>query len=227
MACYKGKFGLDFVNSRKKIDKPMIRNNGVLEETSWPNALDFISEKLSNYRNGEFALIGSPRGTNEDHYVGQKFAREFMNSANLDVSSNTHPEITKALEEMIGTRNSTSRIWQLLDTECVLVVSSNITESQNVVSVPIKQAAANGTKIIVIDQRETELTRYADIWLRPKVDSEVDLIGGIMRAIIDESLEDNDVCQSLENFTEFRNSLWDYDLTDIEMTSGISQDAFR
>ena len=227
MACYKGKFGLDFVNSRKKIDKPMIRNNGVLEETSWPNALDFISEKLSNYRNGEFALIGSPRGTNEDHYVGQKFAREFMNSANLDVSSNTHPEITKALEEMIGTRNSTSRIWQLLDTECVLVVSSNITESQNVVSVPIKQAAANGTKIIVIDQRETELTRYADIWLRPKVDSEVDLIGGIMRAIIDESLEDNDVCQSLENFTEFRNSLWDYDLTDIEMTTGISQDAIR
>ena len=227
MACYKGKFGLDFVNSRKKIDKPMIRNNGVLEETSWPIALDFISDKLSNYMNGEFALIGSPRGTNEDHYVGQKFAREFMNSANVDISSNTHPEITKPLGEMIGARTSSSRIWQLLDTECVLVVSSNITESQNVVSVPIKQAAANGTKIIVIDQRETELTRYADIWLRPKVDSEVDLIGGIMRAIIDESLEDNDACQSCEDFAEFRNSLWDYDLADIEMTTGVPQEAIR
>ena len=97
MACYKGKFGLDFVNSRKKIDKPMIRNNGVLEETTWPTALDFISEKLLNYRNGEFALIGSPRGTNEDHYVGQKFGRDVMHSANVDISSNTHPEITKPL----------------------------------------------------------------------------------------------------------------------------------
>ena len=189
MACYKGKFGLDFVNSRKKIDKPMIRNNGVLEETTWPTALDFISEKLLNYRNGEFALIGSPRGTNEDHYVGQKFGRDVMHSANVDISSNTHPEITKPLGDMTGRRTSTSRIWQLLDTDCVLVVSSNITESQNVVSVPIKQAAANGTKIIVVDQRETELTRYADIWLRPKVDSEIDLIGGFMRTIIDESLE--------------------------------------
>ena len=227
MACYKGKFGLDFVNSRKKIDKPMIRNNGVLVETSWPNALDFISEKLSNYRNGEFALIGSPRGTNEDHYVGQKFARAIMNSSNVDVSSNTHPEIAKPLGDMTGTWTSSSRIWQLLDTECVLVVSSNITESQNVVSVPIKQAAANGTKIIVIDQRETELTRYADIWLRPKVDSEIDLIGGFMRAIIDESLEDNDACQSYGEFTEFRNSLWDYDLNEIEGTTGVSQNEIR
>ena len=227
MACYKGKFGLDFVNSRKKIDKPMIRNNGVLEETTWPTALDFISEKLLNYRNGEFALIGSPRGTNEDHYVGQKFGRDVMHSANVDISSNTHPEITKPLGDMTGRRTSTSRIWQLLDTDCVLVVSSNITESQNVVSVPIKQAAANGTKIIVVDQRETELTRYADIWLRPKVDSEIDLIGGFMRTIIDESLEDNEACQSCGEFTEFRNSLWDYDLTDIEATTGVPQDEIR
>ena len=97
--------------------------------------------------------------------MGQKFGRDVMHSANVDISSNTHPEITKPLGDMTGRRTSTSRIWQLLDTDCVLVVSSNITESQNVVSVPIKQAAANGTKIIVVDQRETELTRYADIWL--------------------------------------------------------------
>ena len=112
------RLGAENHNLLMKIDKPMIRNNGVLEETTWPIALDFISDKLSNYRNGKFALIGSPRGTNEDHYVGQKFTREFMNSSNVDISSNTHPEITKPLGEMIGTRTSSSRIWQLLDTEC-------------------------------------------------------------------------------------------------------------
>ena len=228
MACFKGKFGLDFVNSRSKLTKPLIRINGQLKESSWPEALDYTAERLGSYRNGEYALIASDRGTNEDNFVAQKFTREVMRSANVDVASNTRPELVQPLEAMIGLQGSTSKAWELLNSKCILVVSSNITEDQNVLAVPIKQAVSKGSKLIVIDQRETELTRYADIWLRPRVDSESVLLGGMIRTIIDESLEDHEFStDSCIGFTELRNSVWEFDLARVEKITGIPQDSLR
>ena len=73
--CFKGKFGLDFVNSRQRLKSPLVRRNGALEETSWDDALGVVAERLAQYKGGQYALIASPRGTNEDNYVAQKFAR--------------------------------------------------------------------------------------------------------------------------------------------------------
>ncbi|GIT59699.1 MAG: hypothetical protein Ct9H300mP19_16470 [Dehalococcoidia bacterium] len=42
------------------------------------------------------------------------------------------------------------------------------TEGQNVLAVPAKKAIREGAKLVVIDSRETEFTRYAAKWLRPK-----------------------------------------------------------
>ena len=46
---------------------------------------------------------------------------------------------------------------------CILVFNTNVTEEQNVVAVPIKRAVKKETKLVVIDPREVELTRYAHI----------------------------------------------------------------
>ena len=225
MACFKGKFGLDFVNNRNKLKKPMIRRNSELEEVTWPEALDFLSEKLEKYTNNDYALIGSSRGTNEDNYTAQKFARRVMKSNNINVSSNSRPSLVSALENAIGDDAATNTIWNLLNSEVILLVSSNITEEQNVASVPIKQAIAKGAKLIVIDQRETELTRYATKWIRPLVNSESNLIGGILRSILDQSLEDHDFAtENCEGYDEFRNSLWNFDLVKVSEQTGIAQE---
>jgi predicted molibdopterin-dependent oxidoreductase YjgC len=103
-----------------------------------------------------------------------------------------------------------------------------MTEEQNVVAVPIKGAVKNGAKLIVIDQRETELTRFADIWLRPNPGSETALVGGMLRAIMDESLEDHsyavDRCEGLD---DLRRSLWSFDLLRVESETAVPQDRIR
>ena len=80
----------------------------------------------------------------------------------------------------------------------------------------------------MIDQRETELTRYADIWLRPNPGSETALIGGMLRAIVDESLEDHafaiDKCDGLE---DLRRSLWSFDLLRVEAETAVPQNRIR
>ena len=223
-ACFKGKFGLDFVNSKKRLKKPLIRQTGVpeLQETSWEEALRFAAGRLRQYRGGQFALVASPRGSNEDNYIAQKFARAVMRTNSVDISSNTRPELTSTLSEMLGTPAATNSIWELENTACFLVVSSNMSEEQNVVAVPIKKAVKGGASLIVIDQRETELTRSAKLWLRPRPGTESTLIGGMIRVIIDESLDDHnflaDACDGLD---DLRNSLWSYDLIRVERATSV------
>ena len=226
--CFKGKFGLDFVNRRERLRKPLIKRDGVLQEASWHDALDAVAERLAPYRGDQFALIASPRGTNEDNYVAQKFARTVMASNNVDTSANVRPELVAPLEELLGYPAATNSIWELEHSSGFLVVSSNVTEEQNVVAVPIKKAVKRGAALIVIDQRETELTRYARMWLRPKPGTEAALIGGMLRVIIDESLDDHEfLATSCENVDDLTNALWDFDLLKVERVTGISPDQIQ
>ena len=42
---------------------------------------------------------------------------------------------------------------------------------------------------MVIDSREVELTRYAHLWLRPLPGTELTLLAGVLRSIVDQGLE--------------------------------------
>ena len=223
-ACFKGKFGLDFVNHRERLRKPLLRVNGVLEESTWVEALDSVSQRLAEYRGDQFALIASPRGTNEDNYIAQKFARAVMATNNVDISSNTRPELLPPLGEMLGYQASTNSIWELEQSKCFLVVSSNMTEEQNVAAVPIKKAVKGGASLIVIDPRETELTRYATIWLRPRPGSETALVGGMIRTIVDESLDDHAfISERCEDIKSLKDSLWAFDLIRVSRAAAVPQ----
>ncbi|MCH6544587.1 MAG: trypsin-like peptidase domain-containing protein [Deltaproteobacteria bacterium] len=53
--------------------------------------------------------------------------------------------------------------------------------------------AGRAEVLIVIDPRETELTRYAQLWLRARPGTESVLLGAILRVIVDETLEDKEM----------------------------------
>ncbi|MBM3945266.1 MAG: formate dehydrogenase subunit alpha, partial [SAR202 cluster bacterium] len=222
-ACFKGKFGLTYVNSPKQLKKPMLRQGDELKESSWDAALDYLVERLPKHK-GKYALIVSPRNTNEEAYLGQKFTRAVMGTNNVDISSALRPELTSVLGEMLGHAAATNPIWELERAKGFLVVSSNVTEEQNVVAVPVKKAARAGAKLVVIDQRETELTRFATLWLRPRPGTEGALIGGILRVIVDESLGDADfVSGRTDGPDALVAAVAGIDLTKVQKATGIPQ----
>ena len=190
-ACYKGKFGLSHLTSAQRLRRPMIRRNGRLENATWEEALGLVAERLRPHRtDGRFGLITAPDSTNEELYLAQKFARLGMNTNNVDHSGNTQPALTGGLEDVLGYPGATNSIWDLEKAGCILVFNTNLTESHNVVGVPVKRAARNGTPLIVIDTREVELTRYADLWLRPVPGTELLLLGAILKLVLQEGLID-------------------------------------
>ena len=188
-ACFRGKFGLEFINHTDRLQTPLIRKEGLLVEATWDEALAYVSSRLAEYRGDKFALLTAPDCTNEEHYLAQKFSRVVMQSNNVDLTTNTQPEMVLGLERSLGYAAATNSIWDLENSGCILVFNCNVTEEHNVVGVPIKRGAKNSTDLVVIDSREVELTRYAKLWLRPAPGTELLLLGGILRSLVDQGLE--------------------------------------
>ena len=229
-ACYKGKFGLEFLNKsgRKsgRLTRPLIRRDGELQPVEWDEALDLIANRLQDFKGDSFVMLASPNATNEELYLSQKFARLVMNTNNVDQTSDLTPELTIGLERSLGYAAATNSTWDLESSDCFLVFNSNLTEEHNVVGVPIKKAARAGAKLIVIDPREVELTRNAAHWLRPTPGAELLLLGGILKSIHEQDLEKSDWmeqnCESPDTLDYSLNSL---DMDEVVRLTNVSAEA--
>ncbi len=222
--CFKGKFGLDWVNDSRKLNQPSVRNNGVLEPTNFSKAIDYVVDSLGSFKKEEYALFLSPTGlTNEDFYVAQKFSREVMGSNNIDILSSDKNDTFESMEKLLGHPVATNSISNIGNSKAILVINSNLNEDHNIIDLSIKKAVKSEASLIVIDQRETEIARRATKWIRPFPGTESILMGGIIRIIIDEMLGDSDfINNKSEGFEEFRNSIWAFDIVKVANATGVS-----
>ncbi len=227
-ACMTGKFGYEYTNHNTRLRRPYVREDGILRKASWEEALKRISLGLSGRSPDEIAVLTAPRGSNEDQFVAAKFAETVLRTPNIDSGLNTNDALLSQLEKRVGAGAATNSIWDLEKSRSLMVVAGNPTEQQNVLAVAVKKAIREGAKLVVIDSRETELTRYNAEWLRPKPGSEPLLVASISRAILDESLENKQYVESrLNNVTELKQSLWAFDLKKVARHTGIEESQIR
>jgi predicted molibdopterin-dependent oxidoreductase YjgC len=227
-ACMTGKFGYEYTNHNSRLKRPYIRENGILRKATWDEALERIKHGLGGRSAQEVAIITSPRGSNEDQYIAAKFASGVLKTPNIDSALNSNNAMLSRLETRLGAGAATNPIWDIENSKSLLVVAGNPTEEQNVLAVPAKKAVREGAKLVVIDSRETELTRYATEWLRPRQGSEALLIAGIARAILDEALEDQEFVGSrIDGDEELKQSLWSFDLAKVSRDTGIEESQIR
>ena len=223
--CYMGKFGNEFVNSRNRLKTPMLRQHGELVEATWEQAMEAIVSLLPDYKGSAFSLLLTPRATNQQAYLAGRFAREVMGSNNVDLSVDHRPELVEPLGRRLGSMAATGTLAELENACCVLVVNSNTTEEHNVAAIPIKKAHKAGGKLIVVDTREVELSRYADLWLRPYPGTELALVGGMLRAILDEGLQDDAfIADHSGGLDALRESLAGYNLEAVADATGVVAD---
>ena len=129
------------------------------------------------------------------------------------------------LAATFGSGAMTNSINEIKDAACILVIGSNTTSGHPVIALEIKKAVRNGSKLIVANPREIELARYADIWLRHTPGSDVALLMGMMKVILDEGLaEQTFISECCDNFDAFKESLNKFDLDFVEKATGIPRD---
>jgi formate dehydrogenase alpha subunit len=227
-ACFKGKFAYDYPNHRDRLKTPYIREGGVIKKADTASAVNRIADALKKYSADQVAIIASPRGSNEDNYIASKFARTVLKTNNVDSGLNIVPEVFTTMQERLGTTGATNPIWDLESSKTIVIIGGNPTEEQNVLAVPIKKAARAGAKIIVIDSRETELTRYATEWLKPQPGTEHLLVAGMARVVSDGSLENHDsLNESALEAEDLKQSLWAFDPGKVSDVCGVDENRLR
>ena len=175
------------------LTSPLIKREGKLVEVSWDEALNYIINNLSKYNGKLFGAISSARCTNEDNYILQKFTRVVMGTNNVDnCARSCHAPSVAGLATSMGSGAMSNSIDEITNSNCILSIGTNTTSSYPVISMRVLQAIKNGTKLIVIDPREIELSKHAEIFLKPYPGTDVALLMGMMRVIVDEDLLDHE-----------------------------------
>ena len=247
--CVKGRFGLSFVHSPDRLKEPLIKltlkerkalnvnrsakdselrtpSSELFKEVSWDEALTTVAKKLKKYKGEEIAVIASTKCTNEENYIAQKFARVVMGSNNIDTSVRLcdAPSITASVETN-SIRAITNSIPDIDKVASILVIGANVTRSHPVMGLKIKKAVENGARLIVISPKETDLCRYAHIWMNPYPGTDLSLIMGMCNVIVEDQLHDNAFIEKYaDNFEEFKESLEDFSLGRVERITGVSRD---
>jgi formate dehydrogenase (NADP+) alpha subunit len=128
------------------------------------------------------------------------------------------------LATTFGSGAMTNYIDDIGKSACILAVGTNTTSAHPIIGFAIKQAAQRGTKLIVINPREIQLCRFADLWLRLRPGTDVALLMGMMRVILEEGLQDKDfIAERCENLEALEQSLKNYPLDKVEEITGVPQ----
>jgi formate dehydrogenase alpha subunit len=194
--CVKGRFGLDFIQSPKRLKKPLIREHGTFREASWDEALDLVARRFTELKQtyGPDSLAGftSARATNEENYLVQKFVRTAFGTNNIDHCARLcHASTVTGLAKAFGSGAMTNSINDIRGSGAIFVIGSNTTECHPVIGITVRQAAdRNEAVLIVADPRSIPLTRHAHLHLKHRPGTDTALLNAIMQVIIEEGLED-------------------------------------
>ncbi|PIY31564.1 MAG: formate dehydrogenase subunit alpha [Candidatus Infernicultor aquiphilus] len=224
--CIKGWNAADFVISKDRLTKPLMKKNGKFVEISWDEALKVVTEKLKQYSPDAVAVLSSAKCTNEENYLMMKFARAVLKTNSVDHCARLcHASTVVGLGKTFGSGAMTNSIGELEDADCIFVIGSNTTEQHPLIARYIMRARAKGAKLIVADPRLIPLTQFADYHLRQRPGTDVALLNGFMNVILKEGWEDKKfINERTEGFAELKEVVKKYTPEYVEKITGIPKE---
>jgi NADH-quinone oxidoreductase subunit G len=184
--CVKGRFGFDYVGSGDRLRTPLLRRDGQLRPVSWDDAIGFIADKLGEIRgkSGPDAIgaMGSPRLTNEENYLLQKFMRQIVGSNNIDHHRTAD---YASLEVALAKRqkaDSLLNVDHIKTAKTILLIGDDPTTQQPLVAFNIRFAVRrNDARLFLINSTRIKLLRKAVGSLIVKEGSEAALVAYLAR----------------------------------------------
>ena len=224
--CPKGNSVLEIIDHEERLKYPMKKVGDGFVRISWDEALELITHamKLSIKKYGpkSMGFLASSRCNNEENYLMEKMAR-LLGSPHVDNCARLcHSPTVVGLGAVFGMGAMTNNLLDLENSKCIFAIGTNFTEAHPIVSRWAQKAKDNGAVVIVADPRITSTSWMADIHLRIKPGSDIDLMRGMMKVIMDEGLADEEF---LKNRTvgseELLKSLKEFTLEEAAEKTGV------
>jgi len=130
------------------------------------------------------------------------------------------------LAAAFGSGAMTNAIEDIESAEVILITGSNTTANHPVLASYVKRAVKlKGAKLIVVDPRRIPITRFATLWLRQNLGTDVAWINGMMHVIIKENLFDEAYVNSRTvGLDDLKKCVAQYTPEYVQKITGIPQD---
>jgi formate dehydrogenase alpha subunit len=224
--CPKGNAVLEVLDHPERLRHPMKKVDGGWKHISWLEALDLVSQQISQVRqaHGPDALgfLASAKCTNEENYLFQKLAR-LLGTNNVDHCARLcHAPTVVGLTRAFGSGAMTNPIPDLANADCILIIGSNFAGNHAPVARWVLRAKEKGARVIVADPRLTPTAWLADTFLPIRPGSDVALLNGLMHVIVEEGLTDPAfIAQRTSGYNELVKTVQGYTPDDVAPITGV------
>ena len=233
--CVNGRFGYAAFNSSGRLTVPLVKDaSSHQQKAGWDQALAAVAGKLKEIvaTSGGSAVagIGSPRVTNEESYLFQKFLRGAVGTNNIDSEARLGFFPAQVVQhEMLGYSGGTYAMDTIEKASAVVVLGSDLKgESPGFAYRVIQAATKNDAKLVMATSRATSMNKFANAFLQYRPGSEAFLAAGINKALIAEGLSDTVFTEKNTTGLEIaKASLAALSFEQITAATGISEVALR
>ena len=155
--CVAGRFEPVYDN-RARIKNPMIRKNGELAPVSWDEALDTVADKLKTVKPSK---VGAWTTCKTLNLTMSEFVAVFRGKlgANAGVLEPTLAE----MELPVG-----GSLTELVSSDGILVIGADPLSDHRVLGYHIKRARTKGACVILVSEKNTAMSQFADHQFTPE-----------------------------------------------------------
>ena len=230
--CPKGNFGYEFINREDRLTTPLIKENGEFREASWDEALDLVANKLKEVSDDDPNKVGfyaCARSPNENIYITQKLARVACGTQNVDHCARIcHGPTVAGLATTFGSGAMTNGFDSIKEADYIFCIGSNNMEAHPLFGRKLIQAQKNGAKLVVLDPRYTPTAKIADEYVQFKTGTDVALMNGMIKVIIDNDLQDDEFIKNrTKGFDELKETVQKYDLETVSEITHIAPEVIE
>ncbi|MBA7483639.1 Acetylene hydratase [subsurface metagenome] len=186
--CPKGPAAIDTVYHPERLLKPLKKNrSGSFQEIPLEQAMEEIAARMGAIgekygRRSIAAWHGEALGFAQQEMYPRRFLHALGSPNFLSVNSLCYVSRYIAYRLVQGYWNACP---DFRNARCILLWGTNPPVSHFTFMDPINEAKRRGAKLIVIDPRSTEISRKADLHLRPMPGTDGALAWGLMRWLIE------------------------------------------
>lgn len=229
--CVNGRFGYAAFNSPDRLASPLMKDgSGQLKKVSWDQALESAATGFKGIAaasgGAAIAGIGSPRVTNEESYLFQKFLRGALGSNNIDSEARLGYLPSQVTQwEMLGYSGGTFGMETIEKATAVIVIGADLkAESAGFAYRTIQAATKNNAKLVMTGSRASSMSKFANAFLQCRPGSEAWLVAGLNKAVLAEGLAS---AANVKNLEKLQSSLDALSFERICEISGVSEAQLR
>jgi assimilatory nitrate reductase catalytic subunit len=176
-------------NHPDRLLHPLVRTGKGFDRIPWDEALDVVAERIrrlqAQHGPDSVAVLSGASLTNEKAYLMGKFARLAVGTRHIDYNGRLCMVAAGAANLRAFGIDRAANPWaDILSTDLVLVIGSNVSECSPITTDYIWRARDRGARLVVVDPRLTPIARTADLYLPVRPGRDSALLNAILHAVV-------------------------------------------